>query len=42
VKEKISQIHLTIFEAIKEISEAVLMTSSIHYEKDVQINMGKN
>jgi hypothetical protein len=33
VKEKISQLHLTIFEALKQISEAALTTSSVHYGK---------
>jgi hypothetical protein len=33
VKEKIPQLYLTTFEALKQISEAALMTSSVHYGK---------
>jgi hypothetical protein len=40
-KEKISQLHLTIFEAPKPISEAALMTSSVHYGKRCQDKHGE-
>jgi hypothetical protein len=41
VKDKISKLHLTVFEALQQLSGAALMTFSIHYGKKCPYKHGQ-